>query len=300
MLVVAGVGAAVAWIGFGAVHQADAPESIPAGTASPEPGTPAPDPFPAAVQLAQRTLLDPTIDELSGLAASRLHPGVLYGINDSGGSASVYAIDDAGATVATLSLAGVDARDWESLAPGRAADGSPVLWIGDIGDNSENQSRVRLLEIDEPAELVDQDVAFRSFWIAYEDGPHNAEALVVHPSDGRVWVATKGNGEPGGLYRAPGELSPDRTTILEYVRPVPPSITGGDWELSAAAEPRLVLIDYWRIHRLEGNSWVSKLGPLQLQREAMAWPWLPDAPDNDRVLLGSEGAGSGIVVGDVP
>lgn len=251
-------------------------------------------------QLAERTLADPAVDELSGLAASRLHPGVLYGINDSGGEPVVYAIDASGATVARLRLEGINARDWEALAPGWDAEGRATLWIGDIGDNKDNQQRVRLLEIREPTELVDQAVAFRDFWITYPDGPHNAEALLVHPRTGEISVVTKGSGRSGAMYRPGKPLREGRTIVLTKVMAVPASITDGAWELSADGEPRLVLSDYWRLYRLTDSGWTSELGPLQLQREALAWPWLADGRPNESVLLGSEGTHSRIITASVP
>ena len=81
---------------------------------------------------------------------------------------------------------------------------------------------------------------------------------------------------------------------------VPSTITDGAWEISAAGEPRLVLTDYLQLHRWTGTAWVSALGPLQVQREALAWPWLPNREPNNAVLLGSEGVGSAIVGADVP
>src|SRR5581483_4478856 len=38
------------------------------------------------------TITDPRIDESSGLAASRRHPGIVYTFNDSGGSPRVFAL----------------------------------------------------------------------------------------------------------------------------------------------------------------------------------------------------------------
>lgn len=281
-----------------------APASEPAAVAPAEPAAPeAPTPVQPespAMTVTGRTLADPEINELSGLAASRLHPGVLFGINDSGGLPVVYAIDESGGTAARLRLEGIEARDWEALAPGRDADGRPTLWIGGIGDNRGNQERVRLLQIYEPDALADQSVAFREYWITYQDGPHDAEALLVHPRTGEITVVTKGSGEPGGMYRPRGPLSSSGTTVLERVMDAPATITDGAWELSPAGEPRLVLTDYWQLHRLAESGWVSELGPLQLQREALAWPWLPDAVANDTVLLGSEGANSTIITAEVP
>lgn len=256
--------------------------------------------FPLELQSAERTLQDPRLAELSGLAASRRHPGVLYGINDSANAASVFAIDSSGATAAVLSLPDAPDRDWEALAPGWDTSGDPVLWIGDIGDNRSNQRSVRLVRITEPEVLADQDVAWESFTIAYPDGPHNAEALVVHPVTGRLWVITKGMDGPAGVYQVPADLRTASTNVMERIMDAPSGVTDGAWELSPAGEPRLVLTDYWRMHRLQGTTWVSALGPLQLQREALAWPWLPDGPAASEVLLGSEGAGSTIVSAGLP
>jgi hypothetical protein len=269
----------------------------PAASSPPSPAQPSPR---DAGQLAERTLADPELAELSGLAASRLHPGVLYGINDSGGQPVVYAIDASGATVARLRLEGIEARDWEALAPGWDADGRATLWIGDIGDNQDNQERVRLLQIHEPTQLVDQAVAFRDFWITYPDGPHNAETLLVHPRTGEISVVTKGSGQSGAMYRPDGSLQEGRTNVLTPVMSVPGSITDGAWELSPDGEPRLVINDYWRLYRLTDAGWASELGPLQLQREALAWPWLADRGPNDSVLLGSEGTHSRIITASVP
>lgn len=257
---------------------------------------------PVPEYLLPRVLQDPAVAELSGLAASRRHPGVLYGINDSGGQNVVFAIDETGATVARLRLDGLLNRDWEALAPCLDEAGRPVLWIGDIGDNGADQERVRLIRISEPDVLVDQDVRWEAFWIRYPDGPRNAEALLCDPRSGELAVVTKGIRGPGGMYRLP-VLRPRVANQAEHVMAVPPGITDGAWELSPIGEPRLVLTDYWQLHRYADGGWVSALGPLQLQREALAWPWLPGRGEGgarDQVYLGSEGASSRILVADVP
>jgi hypothetical protein len=298
---VGGVGLALAGVLIAGIPaEEDALQRVsPAPSAGSTEPSPAVSPL-SADQVAERRISDPAIDELSGLAASRLHAGVLYGINDSGGSPVVHAIDAGGDTVARLRLEGVTARDWEALAPGWDAAGRPVIWIGDIGDNQDNQERVRLLRIAEPAELVDQAVDFQTYWLTYPDGSRNAEALMVHPKTGEISVATKGSGEPGAIYRPTAPLRETGDNELARAIDVPSSITDGAWELSPAGEPRLILIDYWRIYRFAEAGWVSEFGPLQLQREALAWPWLPDAAPNDTVLLGSEGTNSTILTARVP
>lgn len=294
------------WRGIAVLGAATAVLCVPVASAwAPgpvdRPGVPAePGPFGVDVQVAGRTLQDPALSELSGLAASRRHPGVLYGINDSGNDPVVFAIGLDGGTVARLSLDGASNTDWEALAPAVDGDGSPVLWVGDIGDNTGSRSSIRIIRIPEPTELVDQESGWDEYRLTYPDGPHDAEALAVHPADGSLWVITKGKDGPGAVYQVPADLRKDRANKMTLVMAAPAGITDGAWELSPTGEPRLVLTDYWRLHLLRGEDWVSALGPLQLQREALAWPWLPEGQPNASVLLGSEGTRSAIVVGQAP
>jgi hypothetical protein len=124
---------------------------------------------------------------------------------------------------------------------------------------------------------------------------------MVRPGDGVLQIATKGkNGDFGGLYELSGPPQAGAVGTMQRVRDVPSSVTDGGWELSPTGEPRLVLIDYLQIHTLVGSAWDSSVGPLQVQREALAWPWLPGGGSNDSVFLGSEGQSSKIVVAEVP
>ena len=60
------------------------------------------------------------LNEASGLAASRRHPGYLYSINDHSGLARLYVINNVTAhVVAVLTVAAASNGDWEDLAVGR-------------------------------------------------------------------------------------------------------------------------------------------------------------------------------------
>src|SRR6476619_6236933 len=87
-------------------------------------GTPSPIGTIPAVQLP----------ELSGLAASRLHPGTLYAHNDSGDYARFFAIDESGRFLAQIDLPGATSIDWEDIAVARCPTGWCVF-VADIGDN---------------------------------------------------------------------------------------------------------------------------------------------------------------------
>ena len=154
-------------------------------------------------------LQDPALLESSGLAVSQRARRRGLDPPDGGDVAEVMAVDGRGRTVATVRLRGIDPYDPEALAPGRMPDGRPALFLGDIGDNRARRPNVSVFRFAEPRRLVDQTVA-RTWWrFTYPDGPQDAEALLVDPRDGRIWIATK-DVFFGGLYRAPLP-APDRS-----------------------------------------------------------------------------------------
>ncbi|WP_243766418.1 hypothetical protein, partial [Streptomyces sp. GC420] len=151
------------------------------------------------------TIKDPRITESSGLAASRAHPGIYWTHNDSDDGAYIYAVDSGtGGTVARIALQGVGtARDVEAISIG--PDGN--IYVGDIGDNLDGSwEHVWIYRIPEPKTLADATVRATQFTVRYEDGPRNAEALMVHPKTGRVYIATKSEDGKGGIYEGPAEL----------------------------------------------------------------------------------------------
>jgi hypothetical protein len=230
-------------------------------------------------------LQDQRIHESSGLALSRRHQGVLWTHNDSGDDPRLFAAGPDGRTVATLTLAGVEARDWEALAAGRDDRGQPALFIGDIGDNQGVWPDVSVYRVPEPARLGDATVPAVHYRLRYPDGPRDAEALLVSPRGNRLYVATK-DVAGGGLYRAPARLRTDQVNTLRRVARVPPAITDGVFTPDGRA---FVLRDYEAAHvyRASGRRVGSFELPLQFQGES-----LTVTADGRSVLAGSEGPGS--------
>jgi hypothetical protein len=141
------------------------------------------------------TISDPRISESSGLVASPTHHGLVWTVNDSGHTPSVFGVSrSTGRTVAVLRLRHTDARDWESMTAQRLPDGRGVLWVGDTGDNRENRVSIVLRLVREPANLPRAggpvDVTPVSLRVRYPDGPHDVEALIATP-DGRLLLVTK-------------------------------------------------------------------------------------------------------------
>jgi hypothetical protein len=230
-------------------------------------------------------LADPRIVESSGLALSRRHPGVVWTHNDSGDQARLFAVGSDGRTRAVLTLAGVEARDWEAVAAGRDDRGRPALFAGDIGDNNGVWPEVAVYRVTEPAVLRDATVPAVRYRLRYADGPHNAEALLVDPRANRLYMATKAE-SGGGLYRAPARLDPAGVNVLRRVARVPPVVTDGAFLPGGRG---FVLRDYQQAHVYAGPG--RRVGsfdlPLQFQGES-----LTVSSDGRSVLVGSEGPDS--------
>ncbi|MFF2328354.1 MULTISPECIES: WD40 repeat domain-containing protein [unclassified Streptomyces] len=235
------------------------------------------------------TIEDPRIIESSGLAASRAHPGIYWTHNDSDDGPYVYAVDSrTGRTVATITMRGVGRpRDVEAISLG--PDGN--LYVGDIGDNLNGTwDHVWIYRFPEPKELRDATVRATQFDVKYADGPRNAEALMVHPTTGRVYIASK-NEDGGGLYEGPAKLTTGSTNVFRRVDEVP-------WVTDGAFSPdgkELVLRSYFsaRAYAFENG----RLGadhavraPLQRQAESVTY-----TADGSALMFGSEGKRSDVV-----
>ncbi len=215
---------------------------------------------------------DSRFTEISGMAPSIRHPDVLWIHNDSGGGPRLFAVDATTCeTLATLTIRGARARDFEAIASGRDAKGKPVLWLGDIGDNLDSWDSVEVLAIKEPKRLRSKRVSAQAYSLIYEDRPHNAEALLASPRDGRLWVVTKQLAH-GSLYRLPSPLRSDVVNVAKKLRVEGGLITDG--AVSPVGD-RYVLRDYVDavIHEgLPPGREVARIRlPYQTQGEAISW-----------------------------
>lgn len=238
------------------------------------------------------TIGDPRITESSGLAASIRHQGVYWTHNDSGDGPYVYAVDSAGRTVATVTLRGVKPRDAEAISLG--PDGR--LYLADIGDNLDGSwPEVWLYSFAEPAELHDQVVDAVRYRVRYEDGPRNAEALMIHPVTGRAYIASKRE-QGGHLYQGPEKLSEPGINTFRRIADVP-------WVTDGAFSPdgtQLVLRGYFWSNLYRWQDGGPELqGPLdvpfQRQGESVTF-----SADGRSVLYGSEGRDSDVWRAQLP
>lgn len=240
------------------------------------------------------TIKDPRITESSGLAASRLHPGIYWTHNDSDDGPYLYAVDSrTGRTVATVTLRGIGTpRDTEAISIGPGNQ----IYLGDIGDNLGGKwPYVWIYKLPEPKVLKDQTVRATQYVVKYSDGPRNAESLVVHPQTGRVYIIDK-NEDGGHLYEGPAALS---TTGANIFRPV---AVVDLWATDAAFSPdgrQLAVRGYLGGIAYDWNGGhIKRQGrlevPLQRQGESVTY-----TVDGSKLLYGSEGADSPVQAEDV-
>lgn len=149
----------------------------------------------------------PALKETSGLAASTKTPGILWTHNDSGDSARIFAMRAADAHVlAEVKVDGATATDWEAIAVA-PWQGAPSIWIGDIGDNDRKRGNVTVWIVAEPSvEPAPTSVAVsKRIDLRYEDGAHNAEALLVDPTasgGNEITIVTKEDDGASGIFAA--------------------------------------------------------------------------------------------------
>ncbi|PUA82541.1 hypothetical protein [Nocardioides currus] len=160
---------------------------------------------------------DPEIVESSGLVieGDRAHT-----INDSGDIGRVFTVDTTSGETVGVTYWDDGPEDVEALAPA----GPGHVWVADIGDNSTKRDSVEVTRV--PVGDGDRTVDEETVDLVYPDGPRDAEALLVHPVTGRVYVATKGF-FAGELYEAPPELAADAPNMLGKVGDVAGIVTDG-------------------------------------------------------------------------
>jgi hypothetical protein len=198
----------------------------------------------------------PALTELSGLAASRLRPGVFYAHNDSGDGPRIFALTLEGALVSEHELTGAKAEDWEDIAAGPCAAGR-CLFVADIGDNQRKRPEVVIYRVDEAALASPQGKAVPAEGLraVYPDGPHDAETLLADPTSGDLFVITKEESGPSLVFRLPAAASTEAPTTLELAAQL--VLPQGGNRLATAGDahpcaPRFVLRTYNRAYEFRG------------------------------------------------
>ena len=204
---------------------------------------------PASDQSA--VLGDGVLNEVSGIAASRVHPPVLWVHNDSGGAPAVYAIQPNGALVGTYSVDGATNVDWEDIAIGPGPQQKvSYLYLGDIGDNLSARDHVTVYRVPEPTTALTATgtlTGTETISLRYPEHPVDAESMFVDPRSGDLFLIDKEyTSAVGHVFRARRRqlvdgadvtlqavasftLAPDETLVTGGIAKFPGTIiTGAD------------------------------------------------------------------------
>lgn len=253
-------------------------------------------------------LAPPKLKEASGLAASAVHPGVYYVHNDSGDKSRFFAIDERGRDLGSFTVAKTPSVDWEDIAVGPCEESggmnSPAercIYIADTGDNNEGHDAAAIIRLREPATIGPghQKIPGETFRFRYPDGPHDAEALLVHPRTGVLTLVTKQKKGPASIYELvlPAHPADAAVRVSKVGQLTPPvglnKVTGG----SASASGLLlrtyshVLYYPWSLDSSVASGLLGVpcaiLGPPEPSGEAISW-----LPDGSGFLTVSEGLGA--------
>jgi hypothetical protein len=254
-------------------------------------------------------LEDPRIDESSGIVASRRRPGIYWTHNDEGPPV-IYAFDSRGRALGVWRVTGAANYDWEDITSGPGPNkGVPYLYIGDIGDNLRNRREVVVYRVEEPQPdgAGGQTGPATAIHLRYPDARHDAEALMVHPRSGDLYIVTKGRGagESTSVYKLTAPLASGtlkRITTIDLgasmVTAMIGQVTGG------AISPdgtRIALCGYLRgfeallpKNRPFDDVWKSDWQPIDLgsrqQGEAICY-----RVDGKALVMTSEGVHSALI-----
>lgn len=142
------------------------------------------------------------LDEISGLAASRVDDDVLWAIEDGGNPARLYALSRRGRLLARYEVKGTRNLDWEDMAS-FDLDGKHYLLVADTGDNGGTRQDFMLHVFEEPATLANGTLqpawSIRARWA---DGPRDCEAVAVDAAAGQVLLVSKKR-KPPELFTLP-------------------------------------------------------------------------------------------------
>lgn len=257
-----------------------------------------------ATQATRTGSVPSELGELSGVAASRRHPGVYWAHNDSNNAGALFAIDASGKVLARHPIRGLRPRDTEDVAVGPCTKGAQrsCIYLADTGDNLARRKEVWIARVAEPERLDGRTLVVEADSFRYPGGARNAESLLVDPRSATPYVITKSVDGLGEVFRLEG-LGSKAGGRAVPVATLPAPATLARLTTAGDAHPdgdRVLLRTYagvWELRRPGATTLedvfratpVEVTGAPQLQSEAIAY-----APDGASYLLAAEGARTAI------
>ena len=172
-------------------------------------------------------VVNPAMTEVSGVVASRKHPGTFWIHTDGGKQPFLVAINRDGETIAKFEVS-AKFSDWEDIA----IDDQGHLFLGDLGNNDGERNELRVYRVAEP------DMAStgkrpklrpaQTWRLKFPHQSFDCESLFVVGTNGFV-ISKLSNNEQARVYRFPLTPSKEPVTLVEVgVLPITSPVTGAD------------------------------------------------------------------------
>jgi hypothetical protein len=245
------------------------------------------------------------LGELSGLARSNSHPGLIWTINDGGNEAEIIAINTSAKTKARIRIEGVQNIDWEDITSYQLG-GRNFLAIADTGDNGGIRKDLFIHIVEEPVTLdIGSVKPTRSLRFRWKDGARDNESLFASGDSESFYLISKKR-VPAELYQlpinAPDGSSPTLLTRLEGIaQPDAKTMnTKGDFGryrsqiTGADLSPDGQIIAVLNYQKVYFYKLPDKPVPNIFPISSMDLPWLPQAEgiafsnDGKSLFIGSE------------
>lgn len=226
------------------------------------------------------------IDEASGLAFSRKHPGILYTHNDSGGDPFVFLLDTLGKDRGKIILEGVKNRDWEDIAVGPGPlDNYSYIYVGEIGDNRAEYPEIKIHRFPEPKSIEkSMKVNPETLTLVYPDGPRDAETLMIDPLSKDIFILSKRD-SVNTLYRTTQDafLKTDVVTLEKVMTMDLTMSVAGDISMDGT---QILIKNYLFVFYWERDP--SESIPEALTRNPVILPYKPE-PQGEAIAFAPSG-----------
>ncbi|TDD59121.1 hypothetical protein E1263_16425 [Kribbella antibiotica] len=201
----------------------------------------------------------------SGLGASRINPKLQYVHSEKDRKTMLAFSTVTAQVVGKYTVAIPNVFDWEDIATGPCPAGS-CIFAGDIGTARDIpkpngiSSVVRVPEPDLSDGQTSGTLTGDYFPYTMPGGPKNAEALMVHPGTGDIYVITKSTKGISDVYKFPNPLpKPGTSSVLTKVATLTLPLKEGDLpygEVTAASihphANRFLVRTYRKVYEYRG------------------------------------------------
>ena len=153
------------------------------------------------------------IDEVSGIADSKLNPGFLWAQQDGGNQAELFLISYNGNVQKKMHIKSAQNRDWEDMALGAGpVAGVNYIYIAETGDNNASYTNYSIYRFEEPSITTDTVSIFDKINFQYPDGAHDAEAILLDGNTKDIYIITKRDVK-SKIYKLPYPQSTSSTSV---------------------------------------------------------------------------------------